>query len=146
MLCRLVWAADLAVLRLLGSLIEERRDHLVVRTPDNPGFHWGNCLVVTDAAAVEDAGRWTAPFHAAFPDATWISIGLIRAPGDKQPWIRYGVDVEVDPVLTTQTVPRLPSLPAGYTVRPLRNRDCGVSPPAGDGRECRVWGGRACCL
>lgn len=117
------WATDLAVLELSGATIEDRRDHLVVTSPGNPGFHWGNCLVVTDAADVEDAGRWIALFQAAFPYATWISIGLIRAPSDERPWTQHGVGVDIDPVLTTRTVPRLPPPPVGYTVRPLQPRD-----------------------
>ena len=31
------------------------RDHLVVRTPGNPTFHWGNCVLVTDPEAVEES-------------------------------------------------------------------------------------------
>ena len=47
------WATDLAILELCGSVVEDRTDHLLVRTPGNPGFHWGNCLFVTDTGAVD---------------------------------------------------------------------------------------------
>jgi hypothetical protein len=47
------WATDIAVLQLTGSTVDDRGDHLVLRTPRNPTFHWGNCLLVTDPAAVE---------------------------------------------------------------------------------------------
>jgi hypothetical protein len=32
---------ELALRVLSGSLVEDRGDHLVVRTPDNPTFWWG---------------------------------------------------------------------------------------------------------
>ena len=49
------WLTDIAVLRLSGAHIEDRGDHLVVTSPDNPGYHWGNFLLVTDPQARNDA-------------------------------------------------------------------------------------------
>ena len=76
------WATDIAVLEHAGSTVEDRGDHLIVRTPRNPTFHWGNCVLVTDPDAVDDAQRWVETFRGAFPAATWIAIGLIRLPDD----------------------------------------------------------------
>jgi len=43
-------------------------DHLIVRSPSNPG-HWeGNALVFDDAPAPGDGERWEAAFDAAFAD------------------------------------------------------------------------------
>jgi hypothetical protein len=36
---------DLMIRRLAGSVIVDRREYLVVRTPANPGFWWGNFLL-----------------------------------------------------------------------------------------------------
>jgi hypothetical protein len=33
------WATDLAILEHSVSTVEDRGDHLIVRTPDNPDFH-----------------------------------------------------------------------------------------------------------
>ncbi|MBP6526283.1 MAG: hypothetical protein KA249_12835, partial [Dermatophilaceae bacterium] len=74
------WATDLAILKLSGSTIEQHADHLVVRSPHNPGCHWGNCVFVTDPDAVDDADRWVAVFTSAFPEAGWVAIGLTRMP------------------------------------------------------------------
>jgi GNAT superfamily N-acetyltransferase len=112
------WETDLAVLELTGSTLEDRGDHLVVRSPHNPGYHWGNCLFVLDDT-VDDAGRWLGTFRAAFPAAAWVAIGLLRMPEDVAAWTALGVDVELDDVLTTRTQPRTSPVPAGYTVRPL---------------------------
>ena len=117
------WATDLAILEYSGSLVENRGDHLLVRTPDNPDFHWGNCLFVTDEDAVDDADRWVGTFTSAFPEATWVAIGLIRMPDDQGAWVVQGLDLELDDVLTTRTLPRQTPLPEGYTVRRLSGQD-----------------------
>jgi len=117
------WATDLAVLASSGSLVEHRGDHLVVRTPDNPTYHWGNCLLVLDETAVGDAPRWLGAFAAAFPDAGWVAVGLPRMPGDLAAWTALGVELELDDVLTTRTLPRQAPLAAGYTARRLAGDD-----------------------
>jgi hypothetical protein len=111
------------VLALGGSTDEEQRDHLIVRTPPNPGFQWGNCVLVTDAAAVGDAARWVTTFRRAFPEATWLAIGLVRRPDDASAWAEHGLAVDVDLVLTRHGPPPLPPLPAGYEARQLAGTD-----------------------
>lgn len=117
------WDTDLAVLELGGSGVEDRGDHLVVRTPANPDFHWGNFLFVTDRAAVGDAERWTALFERAFPAARWLAVGLIRMPSDGAAWTAAGAELEEDQVLSTTSPPRVTPVPEGYTVRRLRGGD-----------------------
>jgi GNAT superfamily N-acetyltransferase len=117
------WETDLAVRQLAGSVIETRPDHLVVRSPDNPDFHWGNYLFVTDEVAVDDAARWVRTFEAEFPEALWRAIGLIRMPDDEASWAAQGLDLELDEVLTTHELPRQTPLPEGYTVRRLTGND-----------------------
>jgi GNAT superfamily N-acetyltransferase len=117
------WATDLAVLELSGSTVDDRDDHLVVRTPANPTYHWGNCILVTDDAAVDDAERWVHGFRAAFAGATWVAIGLPRMPGDPPAWRAHDVELELDEVLATETLPGQAALPAGYVVRRLAGGD-----------------------
>ena len=40
------YATDLVLLAREGGVVEEHDDHLVVRTPANPTYHWGNCLIL----------------------------------------------------------------------------------------------------
>jgi hypothetical protein len=47
-------------------------DHLVVRTPQNPQFHWGNCILVLDDQSVGDASRWLVTFGQQFTH--WRSL------------------------------------------------------------------------
>ncbi len=120
------WETDLAVLQHTGSIIEERGDHLLVRSPGNPDFHWGNIVFVTDEDAVGDAERWVETFQSVFPEATWVAIGLIRMPraqSDQDAWAAQGLDLELDEVLTTSALPRQTPLSEGYTVRRLDGGD-----------------------
>ncbi|MDP9168355.1 MAG: GNAT family N-acetyltransferase, partial [Actinomycetota bacterium] len=111
------------MLEHLGSSVADRGDHLVVRTPANADFHWGNCIFVTDADALDDAARWVDAFEAAVTGADWIAIGLPRMPADVQGWTRCGIELELDDVLATTSLPPLTTPPAGYDVRPLVGRD-----------------------
>jgi GNAT superfamily N-acetyltransferase len=117
------WATDLAVLEHTGSVIEDHGDHLVIRSPQNPGFHWGNFLLVIDPITVDDARRWVEAFGAAFPQAGWVAIGLARMPRAGDVWAEHGMEVELDEVLATRTLPRQTDLPGGYTVRQLTADD-----------------------
>jgi GNAT superfamily N-acetyltransferase len=117
------WETDLAVLEMSGSTIDDRGDHLVVRTTNNPQYHWGNCLFVTAGDEVDDAQRWIGTFGTEFPAATWIAIGLARLPDDTAAWDAAGVTLELDEVLTTRTIPNLSPTPAGYEIRRLAGDD-----------------------
>lgn len=117
------WATDLAILEFAGATIDDRGDHLVVRSPSNPDFHWGNCVFVTDQDSVDDAGRWVAVFRAAFPNANWVALGLMRMPDDTEAWIAHGLEVELIDVLTTRAVPQQTTPPAGYTIRRFNDDD-----------------------
>ena len=63
----LVWATNIDVLEP-GRVIERNDDHLVVRSPGNPGFHWGNFLLFDDAPEPDDGPRWEVLFDRAFAD------------------------------------------------------------------------------
>ena len=117
------WATDIAVLEHAGSTVEDRGDHVILGTPRNPTFHWGNCVLVTDPDAVDDAQRWVDAFQDAFPAATWIAIGLIRMPDDAGAWAAHGLELEVNEVLVSGTLPRQTALPPGYTARRLAGDD-----------------------
>ena len=65
------WRTDLALLEISGSVLEDRGDHVVVRTPDNPTFWWGNFLMLAGPPAdAADARQWIGAFEAEFPEWT----------------------------------------------------------------------------
>lgn len=115
------WWTDLAVLRLSGAQIEDRGDHLVVTSPDNPGYHWGNFLLVTDAAARNDAARWVENFRDTFPEASHLGIGLPAEP-DPAPWAEFDLPVQSDAVMTAAEPPEQRPAPDSYEIRQLRTR------------------------
>ena len=113
------WHTDLAVLRLEGSAIEDRADHLVVRTPANPLYWWGNFVLVTDPAGVDRPEHWLGAFEAEFPDAGHRAIGLVAAPEDPDAWRGLDLEFEHDDVLAIDTCPSQTPVPDGYLVRQL---------------------------
>ena len=63
----LVWATDLDVLAL-DRVVERRSGYLVVRSPGNPEYYWGNFLLFDDPPCESDGVRWEALFDEAFAD------------------------------------------------------------------------------
>lgn len=111
------WHTDLAVLRLGGSSVEERADHLVVRTPDNPSFYWGNFVLVTDPGAVDQPAHWLEVFEREFPEAPHRAIGLVAAPRAPEAWTSLDLELDHDDVLATETCPEPTPVPQGYLVK-----------------------------
>lgn len=63
----LVWATDID--KLPPDRVVQRRDgYLVVRTPSNPGFWWGNLLLFDDPPSSGDRPGWEHRFDAEFAD------------------------------------------------------------------------------
>ncbi len=112
------WHTDVAVLELSGSTVERRTDHWVVRTPDNPTFHWGNFVLVTDPDAVGDAEHWLEVFRTSFPEAQHRAIGLCADPPDITTWESLGLAIEHEDVLAGSG-PTAVALADGYVVRAL---------------------------
>jgi len=116
------WRTDVAVRRLSGAQVDEHSDHLVVRTPADPAYHWGNFVLVTDPAAVDDAGRWLRTFEAEFPAADHRAVGLVAEPQHRIAWAAADMVLEHEDVLASSTGPVRRPLAAGYEVRPAASR------------------------
>lgn len=98
------YRTDLAILALEGSQVTDRGDHLVIRTPGNPDYWWGNFLLLRDLKP-GSGGGWMARFAAEFPDAQHTALGLdepdVRAvdPGELA-----GMTMERNAVMTATSV------------------------------------------
>lgn len=105
------YRTDLAVLRHGGTTVEDRGDHLVVRSPHNPTFWWGNFLVlrgVPDGPSAPEV--WGERFQALFGEGRPIALGFDAARVEEEslePWRAAGFAVHRDTVLTASEV-RLP--------------------------------------
>jgi GNAT superfamily N-acetyltransferase len=72
---------DLMVLALGGSEIEHRERHVVVRTPANPTFWWGNFVLFADPVGAGDVARRLGLFAEAFPGAEHVAWGIDSVDG-----------------------------------------------------------------
>ena len=121
---------DLALLRLGGSTVTDRGDHLVVHTPDNPTFWWGNFLLLPAPPHVEDLDGWLDRFAAEHPTARHIALGFdgtSTVPADELlTHLRSpdrGFTVETSTVMTATTVHPPAHPTADAVVRTLESED-----------------------
>jgi ribosomal protein S18 acetylase RimI-like enzyme len=121
----LAYRTDLLVRRLAGSDIADRRDHVVVRTPANPSFYWGNFVLVAPLVP-GDARRWLDVFSAEFPGAGHVAIGVDGSDGDAgdvSELTALGLAVDTSVVLTASALRRLARPNPEVTFRPLVSDD-----------------------
>ena len=85
----LAFRTDLALLQLGGSEVEDHESYVVVRTPDNPTYRWGNFLLLRTAPRTtrsEDGRRSSSTLPGAGHRATaWrapTGAGRPRRPGE----------------------------------------------------------------
>jgi ribosomal protein S18 acetylase RimI-like enzyme len=98
---------DVALRKLAGSTVEDCGDHIVVRTPSNPSFYWGNFLLLDHVPDADQAATWLARFEAALPEATHWAFGFDvprGTVGDASGFAAHGLEVEALSVLTASAV------------------------------------------
>lgn len=98
-LMSLGFRTDVALRIAEGAEVTDRGDCLVIRTPDNPAYWWGNFLLL---AAWPGAGDgWLARFAAEFPQARHAAIGVdVTKPGGGTPAEFATLEPEYSTVLT----------------------------------------------
>jgi GNAT superfamily N-acetyltransferase len=69
------YRTDLMIRVLEGSQVEDRGDYLVIRSPHNPAYWWGNFLLLAQPEPGQAAG-WVARFAAEFPAARHVALGI----------------------------------------------------------------------
>ncbi len=116
------WRTDIEVLRRSGAQITESAGHVVVRSPDNPGYYWGNFVYIGDPALAADPEGCLALMRRSVPDVTHVAIGLPGPPAVPA-WQALGITVECDEVLVADRPPAGRPLPEGYHARELRDAD-----------------------
>lgn len=115
---------DLRVLELGGSEVEDRGTHLVVRTPDNPGYWWGSFLLLREPPVPGGEREVVGAFHTELPDIDHVAIALdgttLPGPEVLEPFVDAGLTVEADVLLCASELPQEPpDLPQAVVVRPL---------------------------
>jgi len=116
----LAFRTDLAMLEHSGSSVEDRGTHLVVRTPDNPSYWWGNFLLLsTPPEDADEARDWLTTFESELPGARHRTFGVDGQDGsrdDLAPFAEHGLSLDVSTVMTATTVhePSRPNTDATY--------------------------------
>jgi RimJ/RimL family protein N-acetyltransferase len=114
----LAFQTDIGIRRLAGATVTDHDDHLVVKTPANPNYWWGNFILLSGPPAAGAAGDVGTMFSGAFPGAAHIALGVdgtAGETGDPATLAELGVDVETNHVLETAAL-REPDPPAGGPV------------------------------
>jgi hypothetical protein len=107
------YRTDLMVRAIEGSQVTDRGGYIAVRTAANPGFYWGNFLLLPAEALSGPPDRWLSLFASEFPEAKHVALGFDVADGDRADVGQFeaaGLTVMRDTVLMT-TAPVEPSRP-----------------------------------
>lgn len=111
------FATDLVLMEREGSTVEEHDDYVVLRTPSNPTYHWGNCLILRRAPDAGSLAGWLEVFRAEHPDAAHVAVGIDDPDAriDSAEASAAGVAVETDVVLTSSAMAAATG-PEGYVL------------------------------
>jgi ribosomal protein S18 acetylase RimI-like enzyme len=105
--------------------ISDRGNYLVIRTPTNPTFYWGNFLLFDSPPGEGDFERWRQLFAKEIGSAPetkhqvfgWDSVG--GEAGIVQPFLEAGFRLSSSEVLTCQEPHMPPRLNQAVSIRPL---------------------------
>ncbi|GAA4728824.1 GNAT family N-acetyltransferase [Nocardioides endophyticus] len=120
------WRTDLAILALSGSEIEQHPTYIVVRTPDNPGYRWGNFVLLRRAPLRRDLGLVEELFARELPGIRHRAFGVDSPDGQVAELAAFadaGYAVDTAVVLTATRVLPPPRPNATALFRPLRGDD-----------------------
>lgn len=124
----LAYHTDLSFLKFEGR-VEDCGAYYFAETPDNPGYFWGNLLVMKEPPKLGDLARWTAIFQKCFahqPLVRHMTLGWDSpegSPGEIEPFRAAGFDVEQSVILTaTKDDIRAPlNMNTDVLIRPLES-------------------------
>nr|WP_202885910.1 GNAT family N-acetyltransferase [Kribbella sandramycini] len=113
------YRTDVLLLTLGGSVVTDAGEYLVVRTPANPTFWWGNYLIYRTAFGPGDLERRLADFAREFPGAEHVAFGIDTVDGlvgADDELAAAGVQVEPSVVMATESVvaPARPNTTSTY--------------------------------
>lgn len=118
---------DLMLRRLAGATVSDRGDHIVVRTPQNPTFYWGNFVLLAAPPAAGEAERWLETFASEFPAAGHVALGVDGTDGDlgtgAETLRAVGLRAEVAVVLTAPALDPPFRVDPAAVLRPLESDD-----------------------
>ena len=118
------YRTDLFFPQFDGHIIDQG-DYLVVLTPSNPTYHWGNFLLFAQPPGKGDFDRWKSIFSREFraqADTHHMAFGwdtINGEAGEIQPFVNDGFTIDESVVLSTQQVNSPPKFNQEIVVRPI---------------------------
>jgi len=120
------FGTDLTLRVLEGAEVTDRGDYLVIRSPGNPNFWWGNFLLLAEVPEPGTGEAWLDRFAAEFPAARHVAFG-VDATGDgaviPAEFLAAGLEVDRSTVLTATEVRPPPHPNSEAEIRPLTSDD-----------------------
>jgi GNAT superfamily N-acetyltransferase len=113
---------DLTLRVLEGAQVTDRGDHLVIASPDNPTFWWGNFLLLAAPPGPGTAAAWLAIFAAEFPAAEHVALGVDGSGDDMgvpDDFLAASLEPQRESVLTCAAVHPPPHPSESAVIRPL---------------------------
>lgn len=109
-----------------SGVVTEREGYLLIRTPENPGYHWGNFLLFDGPPHAGDLPRWLALSEGELgaPEAVghlvfgWDSLEL----GEVEPFLALGMRLERSLVMMAEQLAP-PKLNREAELRALQDAD-----------------------
>jgi len=119
---------DLTLRVMEGAEVADRGDYLVIRSPGNPDYWWGNFLLLAQVPEPGTGEAWLDRFAAEFPAARHVALGVDTTrdeavlPGE---FLAAGLEVGWETVLTAAApeVRPPPHLNSEAEIRPLTSDD-----------------------
>jgi GNAT superfamily N-acetyltransferase len=105
-----------------GGVVSDRGDCVVVETPDNPTFYFGNLIHFSAPPTDDDVRRWPARFAEAFagrPEVRHVTLSWDGPIGAAEAFVPLGYRLERSVVLSATAVHRPPKCDDGAEVRAL---------------------------
>jgi RimJ/RimL family protein N-acetyltransferase len=117
---------DLTLRVLEGAEVADRGDYLVIRSPGNPDYWWGNFLLLAEVPEPGTGGAWLDRFAVEFPAARHVALGVDTASDEAvipDEFIAAGLEVGRETVLTAAEVRPPPHPNSEAEIRPLTSDD-----------------------
>src|SRR5580698_4534467 len=121
----IAYQTDLIFPKFEGK-VTDRGKYIVIETPDNLDYVWGNMLVFPQAPTTGDFPGWMELFKKEFqnnPKIRHVTLGwdgTETTTGVSDPFLKAGFQIEHAIVLTAPGVTRPPKFDREIQVRPLK--------------------------
>ena len=123
----LAFKTDLFFHRFTGVVLEYE-DHIVVKTPTNPSFFWGNLLYFSHPPKKESLEKWINIFQHEFHSMSvnhmtfaWDSKEGIE--GEAQDFVKAGFNLEKSIVMIADSVKKPSKLNSMISIRPIQTSE-----------------------